>query len=132
MKFETKKNIKNQEGQVSLLIVLIIMFSLSFISLSFTDMIFKQTKTTKNIYRSTQSYYLADTGAEILLYKTRNTEEINPSSDSSPLISIQGVDFNGNGNDDGFFEVTRENSHPLRLKIVGIYENTARAVELSW
>ena len=132
MKFKIKNNIKNQKGQAALLIVLIIMLLLSFVSLTLANMVFKQTKITRNVYQSVQAYYLADTGTERLLYKTRNTKEITPSSDSSPLIPNQGVDFDGDGHDDGFFKATREADSPLELKIVGTYRNTARAVELSW
>lgn len=131
MKLKIKNNLINQKGQAVLFIVLIIMFALFFIGLSLTNMIFNQTKTTRNIYLSTQAYYLSDSGTEIILYKTRGTGEINPSVDPSPLISGN-VDFNEDGIVDGYFEVIRESSSPLRLKTIGKYNKTSRSIELSW
>lgn len=95
-------------------------------------MTLKQTKITRNIYQSVQAYYLADSGAEILLYKIKGTGEINAILDFSPLIPNQGIDFDGDGNDDGFFEASRESDSPLELRIIGTYRDTARTVELSW
>lgn len=132
MKYKIKKNIKNQNGQAALFIVFVIMFLLLFVGLFLADIALKQIKITRNIYQSVQAYYLADTGTEILLYKIRSTGEINPVSDSSPLISNQGVDLNGNSIDDGFFKVTREKDSPLELRIIGTYKDTARTVQLSW
>ena len=126
------KIIKNQNGQVALLIVFTVMFFLLFVGLFLANMTVKQTKITRNVYQSVQAYYLADTGAEILLYKVKGTGEINAILDFSPLIPNQGIDFDGDGNDDGFFEASRENDSPLRLRIIGTYRDTARTVELSW
>ena len=132
MKGKTIK--KNQKGQAALLIVLITMTLLLFVALVLTNMVVKRTKMTRDTLQSVQAYYLADAGTERLLYLCKGPgATMNPASDLSPLIPDQGIDFDGDGVDDGSFEATREQSAPiLVLKITGYYKNTARAVELSW
>ncbi len=129
---------KNQKGQAALLIVLITMTLLLFVSLVLTNIVVKRTKMTRDALQSVQAYYLADAGTERLLYLVKGPgATMNPASDASPLIPYQGIDFStvagGDGTDDGYFEVVREQSAPiLILKITGYYKNTARAVQLSW
>ena len=132
MEYKIIKIIKNKNGQVVLLIVFTVMFFLLFVGLFLANMTLKQTKITRNIYQSVQAYYLADTGAEILLYKIKGTNEIDAVVGPSPLIPNQGIDLDGDGDLDGFFEATRETDSPLELRIIGTYRDTARTVELSW
>lgn len=119
--------IKNEKGQTALLIVLIVMGLLLFVGLSLTNMTAKQTKTTRDSLQSVQAYYLADTGAERLLYLTKTIGTINPGDCSEGEIL-----FTSNIPGLGITEAVKISDSPLGIKVTGYYRNTARAVELSY
>ena len=123
---------KNQKGQAALLIVLIIMGLLLFVGLVLTNMTAKQTKTTRDSLQSVQAYYLADAGAERLLYLTKASgatmdpgeyEAGNPLKETFFNESIPGI---------GSMVAIKTSDSPLRVKVTGYFKNTARAVELSY
>ena len=118
---------KDQKGQAALLIVLIVMGMLLFVGLALTNMTAKQTKITRDSLQSVQAYYLADAGAERLLYLTKTTGTINPGDHAEGAILFT-ADIPGLGK----AEAVKINDSPLGIKVTGYYRNTARAVELSY
>jgi|GEM_PF-1391897 len=126
---------KNQRGQAALLIVLTTMFLLLFVSLALTNMTAKQTRITNNTLQSVQAYYLADAGAERLLYLIKGTGAIDPVlfPVGDELLN-EDIDFDNDGSADGSFKAIKTNNSPLGMKITGYskFKNAARAVELSW
>ncbi len=129
------KGIEDQNGQAALAIALIVTSLLLFVGLSLVNTTLKQTKITRNAYRSMQAYYLADAGTERLLYENRVAGTIDPTENlaSNPLLlADMNVDFDGDGDSDGSFNITRIAPSPLNIRIIGVYKNTARAVELLW
>ena len=100
---------------------------LLFVALTLTNMTAKQTKITGDSLKSVQAYYLADAGAERLLYLTKTTSAINPSSysEDDTLFSISILNTND-------VIAVKTSDSPLEIKITGYYRNTARAVELSY
>jgi hypothetical protein len=127
MRSKVLKNTRNENGQAALLMVLIIMFLLSFICLFLTEMVLKQVKIVKNVEQFTQAYFLADTGTERILYDLKTGKK--KLSDYS-----SGDDFYGGNVNvaNGHYNVILKASSPLEIKIVGTYKNTARAIEISW
>ena len=118
---------KNQKGQAALLIVLIIMGLLLFVGLVLTNMTAKQTKTTRDSLQSVQAYYLADAGAERLLYLTKVTGTIDPGPPAEGAELFKVTIFSA----DDIIAI-KTSSSPLKIKITGYFKNTARAVELSY
>jgi hypothetical protein len=121
------KNKKKENGQAALLMVLIIMFLLSFVCLFLTDMVLKQVKIVKNVEQFTQAYFLADTGTERILYDLKTGEK--KLSDYNSGDDFYGGNVNVAG---GHYNVILKASSPLKIKVVGTYKNTARAIEISW
>ena len=121
------KDIRKENGQAALLMVLIIMALLLFVGLFLTNTVIKQIKMTKNAEQFTQAYFLADTGTERILYnifkeKTINLNEFN---DGDPLSS-------GNIAGLGSFNTILKDDSPLVIKTEGVCKNTGRAIEISW
>lgn len=115
--------INNQDGQVSLFIVIVVMFLLLFVGLFLANISIKQTKVTNNIYKSVQAYYLADAGAERVLYEIK-VNALDPNV-FGPVLLDENIG-------DGSYKVKIINDSPLKIKSTGVYQEIARAVELSW
>ena len=118
---------KNQKGQAALLIVLITMTLLLFVGLVLTNMTAKRVKTTRETSQSVQAYYLADAGAERLLYLVKAKGIIDPGD-----YSEEDEFFSETIPNIGTVTAIKTNDSPLGAKVIGKFKNTARAVELSW
>lgn len=123
MKNKILENIENQDGQVSLFLVNVVMFLLLFIGLFLANATIKQIKITRNIYKSVQAYYLADAGAERVLYEIK-VNAMDPIA-SGPTLLNETIG-------DGSYKVEVINNLPLKIKSTGVYQEVARAVELTW
>jgi len=123
MNDKNSNNISSQNGQVALFIVFVLMSLLLFVGLFLTNETIKQTKTTRSVYDSVQAYYLADAGAERVLYEFK-AGTLNPSVDG-PVLLNETVG-------DGSYKVEVVSNLPLKIKSTGVYKEVARAVELSW
>lgn len=113
-----------QNGQVSLFIVTVMMFLLLFVGLFLANTTVKQIKITRNIYKSIQAYYLADAGSERVLYEIK-VNGLDPYT-AGPILLDENVGA------DGSFKVEVISTSPLKIKSTGVYQEVARAVELSW
>lgn len=120
---------KNQKGQAALLIVLVTMTLLLFVGLTLTNMTIKRTRATGDALKSVQAYYLADAGAERLLYLSKAEGTINPGDAS---YAVGDTLFSETIPNIGTIRAVKENASPLSVKVTGKFNNTARAVELSW
>ena len=119
------KNIKNENGQAALLMVLIVMLLLLFVGLFLTNMVLKQIKVTKNTEQFTQAYFLADSGIERVLYEIKSGN-IDPIVDGPELLNETFSNL-------GSYVVEVESTFPiLKIKSTGICKDTARAIEISW
>ncbi len=129
----SKKTFQNQEGQIALFIVFVIMTLLLFIALFLTNAVIKQTKVTRNNLNSIQAYYLADMGAERVLYGiTRpagDPDKISLTSISAPNGIISQNDIIEPSSS---FAVIKTSDSPAGIKISGVFRETSRAIELSW
>ena len=131
------KIIKDQNGQIALFIVFVIMSLLLFISLFLTNMTIKQTKITRNTLNSVQAYYLADMGAERVLWGLRATGgDLDVSDFPNVGDSVYNqiiTDLTGTATPTGSYQAIRiDPPGTLNIKISGEYQETSRAVELSW
>ncbi len=113
----------NQSGQVSLSIVTVVMFLLLFVGLFLANTTIKQIKITRNIYKSVRAYYLADAGTERILYEIK-VNALDPNA-GGPILFNETVG-------DGSYRVEVTSNSPLKIKSTGIYQEIARAVELTW
>ena len=119
----------NQKGQVALFITLIVMFIMLMVGLSLSEMAVKQTKITRDAYRSVQAYCLADSGTEHILYEIIKNG-VKPCDDYSPgdtLASDPYPNFAG-----GSYSVNLDGCAPTVIKIFGVFEKTSRAIEISY
>ena len=123
------KDIRKENGQAALLMVLIIMALLLFVGLFLTKTVIKQIKMTKNAEQFTQAYFLADTGTERILYKIFKEKTINL-NDFNDGDSLSGGSVNIAGL--GSFNTILKDDSPLVIKTEGVCKNTARAIEISW
>jgi len=131
------KIMKNQDGQIAFFIVFVIMSLLLFISLFLTNMTIKQTKITRNTLDSVQAYYLADMGAERVLWGLRaaggdldvsDFPNLNDGIYSQTITNLKGAAAPA-----GFYQAIRiAPAGTLNIKISGEYQETSRAIELSW
>jgi len=132
------KIMKDQDGQVAFFIVFIIMFLLLFVSLFLTNMTIKQTKITRNTLNSVQAYYLADMGAERVLWGLKATGgDLDVISDfpsaGDPVYSQIITNLTGAATPTGSYRAIRiDPAGTLNIKISGEYKETSRAIELSW
>jgi len=130
MSNQISKNIKNENGQAALLMVLIVMMMLLFIGLFLTNTVSKQTRVARNTEKFTQAYFLADTGTERILYEVIKAKTIdldNFSVDDELFGGPIGIGSLGD-----FNAVLIDDSPFLIIKITGTHLNTARAIEISW
>lgn len=121
---------KYNSGQVVLLVMFIIVFFMILVGLFISNMILKQLIVTRNIANSVQAYYVADAGTEISLYNLKTAY-------SGSLVSGTLISENSSlpGVTDGQYTATvieGGGTALLRIKVLGVYRNTARAVELNW
>ena len=116
----------NQKGQVALFITLIVMFIMLMVGLSLSEMAVKQTKITRDAYRSVQAYCLADSGTEHILYEIiKNSMPVCPPA--APAILLSEPNFAG-----GSYQVDLTGCAPTVIKIFGVFEKTSRAIEISY
>ncbi len=125
-----KKNIKEKSGQTALFVVFVTTSLLLFVGLFLTSVTLKQMRVVRSTLDSIQAYYLADTGAERILYQVRaphGVPKIDLNNYAAPIVvldkSVPGL---------GSFKVEKVNNSPLRVKVFGVYRESSRAVELSW
>jgi uncharacterized protein (UPF0333 family) len=124
--------IKNKRGQIALFITLTTMFLLLFVGLFVTNIVLKQTKVAGNVFKSSQAYYWADTGAERALDEIRSSGTLG--GQSLGLGTSVSEDVNLDGSNDYEIIVT-DNTSPnpnLVVKVRGFSSKVARSVELSW
>lgn len=126
MKYKIFKNVRSEDGQAALLMVLVTMSLLLLVGLFLTNTVLKQIRATKNTEQFTQAYFLADAGTERILYEIeKGNIDLNDFNAGDDLLngSITGL---------GDFNVVLTDDSPLIIKAKGIYKNTARAIEISW
>jgi Tfp pilus assembly protein PilX len=133
----TKKTLQNQEGQIALFIVFVIMTLLLFIALFLTNSVIKQTRVTRNNIDSIQAYYLADMGAERVLWglaATGGDLNINNFLNENENVHNQFINnLTGPSTPSGSYQAIRTLPlGTLNIKISGVYKETSRAIELSW
>lgn len=131
------KIMKNQDGQIAFFVVFIIMSLLLFISLFLTNMTIKQTRITRNTLNSVQAYYLADMGAERVLWGLRATggdKDVSAFPNEGDGVHSQNISIlTGTATPAGSYQAIRiAPLGNLNIKISGEYQETSRAIELSW
>lgn len=137
MKNKILKNTQNQKGQAALFIVFVIMSLLLFIGLFLTNMTIKQIKITRNTLYSIQAYYLADMGAERVLWGLRSVggdKDVSTFPNINDNIHSQNINnLTGIATSNGSYRAIRISPiETLNIKVSGEYRETSRAVELSW
>ncbi len=125
----TNTKYDNQKGQIALFITLIVMFIMLTVGLSLSKMSVKQTKITRDAYRSVQAYCLADSGTEHIVYEIFKAKTIDACSNYSPGETIiSEPDFAG-----GSYQIDLTSCAPATvIKIFGVFEKTSRAIEISY
>ncbi|MDD3190434.1 MAG: pilus assembly PilX N-terminal domain-containing protein [Candidatus Pacebacteria bacterium] len=120
-----KKNDKNS-GEIILFVVFVILFFMLFIGLFLSKMILRQTRVANNVANSVQAYYIADTGAEVTLYSIRNELSSGAFTYGNTIanVEISGGKY--------IATVTSTSLDDLSIEVIGIYNQTSRAIELSW
>jgi len=120
------KDIDNQKGQVAMLITLTTMFLILFVGLFLTNELLKQVKTTLNKLHSSQAYYLADTGAELISYRLIRVGDLDISTYNDNQVILSENIFNGN------YRVVYVDSGSVRVNSIGEYKQTSRNIRLEW
>jgi len=120
-----EKNKKNS-GEIILFVVFIILFFMLFIGLFLSKMILRQTKVANNVANSVQAYYIADTGAEVTLYRIRNELSSTAFTRNNEIANVE------IGGGRYIATVTSSSGSALRIEVIGIYNRTSRAIELYW
>lgn len=125
-------NIKNalrnsQSGEIILFVVFIVLFMVMFVGLFVSKLLVWQTKIAINTANAVQSYYIADSATESVIYRLSN-------DDSIPLNP---GDFQvGSGmfsSSTSSCKATIIDDNPLTIEIVGMYKGvSSRAIELAW
>ena len=118
----------NQKGQVALFITLITLFIMLTVGLSLSEMTIKQTKITRDAYRSVQAYCLADSGTEHVLYEiVKNKMLVCPPAAPISLLSDPYPNFAG-----GSYQADLSGCNPTIIKIFGVFERTNRTIQISY
>lgn len=128
-----KTLIDNQSGEIIIFVVFIILFMVMFVGLFISKLLIWQTNVSINAAHSVQAYYIADSGAEAVMYHLAN-------SDPDDLSLEVGQTFTMPNSPDFDFEddacqatITSSASSGLGIKIIGNYKGvTSRAIELNW
>ena len=112
-----------EKGQVTLLIVLIMLSTMLVAGLFVADMIMKQTRAALNVLRSAQAYYATDSGSENVLYEIiHNGKEAEDIPDAIGNVEIGDCSYNA-------VNVGSEN---LKVEIIGSCGQARRSIELSY
>lgn len=138
------KNIKADRGEIVLFVVFVILFFMLFIGLFISQMILREIRMANNTADSVQSYYAADSGTEIVLYRIQKQtappflsgtypqyvgDANNPIYPGDNDYSIGGTD---EGRDFGVTIKQDPSTSRLIIDVLGTYKQTSRAIELSW
>lgn len=120
--------LKENKGQVSLIITLIVMSILFFISLFLANISAKETVVTLNTEKSKKSFYAAESGIERVLYAIY-VEDIGVQAGYvMPSLPATVVTY-GNSNEYSF---NVEALTDTRIKSIGGYGNIKRAIEINY
>jgi hypothetical protein len=128
-----KKNIKNQRresGQVIMFVIFVVLFIVLFVSLFISSTLNKQSKIAIAAANSVQAYYIADSGAENVLYEISQMADGETLSEGvfaiDPLFTAYGGTSSANVSD------TVDTGTQDKIDIIGTYKNTSRAIQLFW
>lgn len=127
-------NIKYEDresGQVIMFVIFVVLFLVLFVSLFISNTLTKQSKIAIAAANSVQAYYVADSGAEKVLYDISNLPEGTELSTSttfelSPLFNASGGSANASVSE------TVDTGTQDKIDIIGTYRNTSRAIQLFW
>lgn len=123
-----KENIhyKKESGEIVLFVMFVVLFLVMFVSLFLSKILTRQSKTSSSTLNSVQAYYIADTGAENVLYILSQTTTLPPEGES---VDIDSNLFPGSSCS---AVVATSNPTTLKINIIGTYKYTSRAIELFW
>lgn len=122
------KLLKKDSGQVIMFIIFVVLFLVLFVSLFLSRSLLKQTKASIGAVSSVQSYYIADSGTENILYYLSG---LDPSD--QPSVGPIAIDnlFGAQGGTSSAY-VSDVSATVLKIDIVGTYKNTSRTIQLFW
>ncbi len=129
-----KKNMKiskEQSGQVIMFVLFVVLFIVLFVSLFISNTLNKQSKVAIAAANSVQAYYIADSGAENVLYKISQMAAGETLSEGpfyiDPLFAAYG------GTSSAHVSDTVSTGAQDEIDIIGTYKNsTSRAIQLFW
>ena len=129
--FKIKKNIKNERGDISILIAVLILSTVIVIVFGVSYVIVNLLKTSVQLEGSLQAFYAADAGIERILMDRE-----------SPTDLSDYLDLNDNGvqdDDDSFYDVSVFSSDDpacpadnFCIKSIGKYKEIRRAIEIQY
>ena len=118
-----KKTVKNKKGS-ALILTMFILTGMFIVAMSSSYIILVEIRAAGVQSQSTKAYFIAESGAEHLLYATRKEGynlDTNLTPDS-PLAALSGTNY----------EVYYTSFNPLVFSAVGNYGNTKRSVEIEF
>ncbi|MFA7170148.1 MAG: hypothetical protein WC178_04860 [Candidatus Paceibacterota bacterium] len=122
---------KGESGEIILFVIFVVLFLVMFVSLFLSRMLARQAKTAASVANSVKSYYVADTGAENVLYFLATTE-----GDSEDILR-PGMEI---ALDSSLFDdlsscsarVSDPGTSTLKIDIIGTRNKISRAIQLFW
>ncbi len=93
-------------------------------------MILSQAKISNNVFNSTQSYYMSDSGTEASLYKLKNG--YSGSFDSGTVLPKDDLFSSMEGDYSSVILGNISGTTTLRIKTIGSYKRTSRNIEIAW
>ncbi|MDD3006895.1 MAG: hypothetical protein PHX30_04960 [Candidatus Pacebacteria bacterium] len=129
MTIETKL-LKKDSGQVIMFIIFVVLFLVLFVSLYISRSLLKQTKASVGAVSSVQSYYIADSGTENVLYYLSGLDPAEPQPTAGTSIVLDNLFVAENGIATAV--VSDASPTTLKIDIIGTYKNTSRAIQLFW
>jgi hypothetical protein len=124
--------LKGDSGQVVMFVIFVVLFLVLFVSLFISNTLTKQSKIAIAAANSVQAYYIADSGAENVLYKISQMAEGDTLSkgafDIDPLFTAYGGTSSAEVTELASDSATAKD----RIDIIGTYQRTSRAIQLFW
>lgn len=134
-KTETKSG---EAGEIILFVIFVVLFLVLFVSLFLSRTLARQSKTSTNVVNSIQAYFVADTGAENVLYFLTNTSSedaddlLQPGNDLTGYLDVNCFDGNPTCAQSYTAKVSDPGSGNLKIDIIGTQDRTSRAIQLYW
>jgi len=121
---QNKKRLATKKGS-ALILTMFILTGMFVVAMGSSYIILVQIRAGGIQSQSTKAYFLAESGAERLLYATRKQYyQLQSQAPDTELVALRGTNYN--------YSVYYKSFPPLVFSAIGEYNNTRRSVELEF